>query len=114
MIKKIYFLILFTIFIISPSSVKASAISSDITKPAISDIYQPVFYSFDNKTNVDIGLTLVEEVPTKVMILDNEMNIEFLTKVPYNYKFYLRNIEPGKIIGIVGDGEVAITFEPAK
>lgn len=42
------------------------------------------------------------------------MNIEFLTRVPYRHKFYLRNIEPGKILGIVGQGEVAITFEPCK
>lgn len=48
------------------------------------------------------------------MILDNDMNIEFLTRAPYQYRFYLRNIEPGKTIGIVGEGKVAITFEQSK
>ncbi|MDB1942549.1 MULTISPECIES: hypothetical protein [Clostridium] len=45
------------------------------------------------------------------MILDEEMNIdEFISKIPYNYKFYLRNIATKKIIAIVGKGEVAISF----
>ena len=89
MIKKIYFLIVAMIFIILPNSVKASTISSsDIITSAISTTYKSGFYSFDNKTNVD--------------------------RVPYRDKFYLRNIEPGKILGIVGQGEVAITFEPCK
>ena len=48
------------------------------------------------------------------MIIDKGMNVEFLTSAPYQYHFYLRNIEPGKTIGIVGDGEIAITFEPSK
>ena len=48
------------------------------------------------------------------MILDNDMNIEFLTREPYQYRFYLGNIEPGKTIGIVGEGKVAITFEQSK
>ncbi|CUO65810.1 MULTISPECIES: hypothetical protein [Clostridium] len=115
MIKKIYFLIVAMIFIILPNSVKASTISSsDIITSAISTTYKSGFYSFDNKTNVDIGITLLNDTPTKIIVLDNEMNIEFLTRVPYRDKFYLRNIEPGKILGIVGQGEVAITFEPCK
>ena len=114
MSKKIFFLIVAIIFIILPNSVSASTVSSKITTPVISDTYKSGFYSFDNKTNIDIGIKLLNDTPTKIMILDNVMNIEILTKVPYNYKFYLRNIEPNKIIGIVGEGEVAITFEPSK
>ncbi|MBS5928211.1 MAG: hypothetical protein KIC66_14185 [Clostridium sp.] len=96
------------------NSVKASTIASEIKTPVISDTYKSGFYSFDNKTNVDIGITLLDDTPTKVMILDNDMNIEFLTREPYQYRFYLRNIEPGKTIGIVGEGKVAITFEQSK
>ena len=115
MIKKIYFLIVAMIFIILPNSVKASTISSsDIITSAISTTYKSGFYSFDNRTNVDIGITLLNDTPTKIIILDNEMNIQFLARVPYRHKFYLRNIEPGRILGIVGQGEVAITFEPCK
>ncbi|MDU5211611.1 MAG: hypothetical protein E6441_18000 [Clostridium sp.] len=64
--------------------------------PVISDTYKVGLYSFDNKTNVDIGVILLNDTPSKVMILDNEMHIELVMKLPYNYKFYLRNIEPDK------------------
>lgn len=114
MVKKIYFLIVIMFFILLPNTVKASTISSDITIPAISDIYKEGFYSFDNSKNVDLSITLTTDTPTKIMILDDEMNIEFMSNIPYNYKFYIRNIEPGKIMGIVGNGEVAIGFEPSK
>ncbi|MDI9215740.1 hypothetical protein [Clostridium tertium] len=46
-----------------------------------------------------------------MMILDEEMNIEFISAIPYNTKFYLNYIEPKRIIAIVGDGEVALSFE---
>ena len=114
MIKKIFFLIVAIMFIILPNSVKASTISSEIKIPTVSDTYKSGFYSFDNKTKVDIGITLLNDTPTKIMILDKGMNVEFLTSAPYQYHFYLRNIEPGKTIGIVGEGEIAITFEPSK
>lgn len=48
------------------------------------------------------------------MILDNEMNIDFISLIPYNHQFYLRNIAPNKIIAIVGDGEVAISFQATR
>lgn len=114
MIKKIYFLIVAMMIIILPNSVKASTIYGEKKIPVISDTYKAGFYSFDNKTNVDIGVMLLNDTPTKVMILDNEMNIELLMKLPYNYKFHLRNIGPDKTIGIVGEGDVAIIFESSK
>lgn len=45
------------------------------------------------------------------MILDEEMNIQFISLMPYNSKFYLRNISPKSIIAIIGKGEVALSFE---
>ena len=97
-----------------PTSVKASTISSSTTIPTISKIYTEGFYKFDNTDNVDIGITLIKDIPAKVIILDEEIDIEFMSRIPYNHKFYIRNIEPGKIIGIVGQCEVALTFEPSK
>ena len=114
MIKKIFLLIVFMLFITLPTSVKASTISSNTTIPTISKIYTEGFYNFDNIDKFDIGITLTNNVPTKIIILDEEINIDFMSSIPCNNKFYLRNIEPGSIIGIVGQGEVAITFEPCK
>lgn len=112
MLKK-FFLILM-ILITLPISVNASATSNYVPTPAISQVYKQGFYKFDNSQNVDISLTLTNDTPTKVMILDKDMNIEFISLIPYNYKFFLRNIAPNKIIGIIGDGEVAISFLPIK
>ena len=114
MSKKLLFLIVTMMFIILPNSVKANTIYSEKNIPAISKTYKSGFYSFDNRTNVDIGITLLNDTPTKIIIFDNEMNIEVLLKVPYNQKICLHNIEPNRTIGIVGEGEVAITFEPSK
>lgn len=108
MIKK-FFLILI-LLITLPNTVNASVISNYVPTPAISEIYKQGFYKFDNSKDVDISLTLITDSPTKIMILDKDMNIEFISLIPYNYKFYLRKIEPNKIIAIIGDGEVAISF----
>ena len=48
------------------------------------------------------------------MLLDENMNISLLTKMPYNYEFKVVDVKPGEIIGIVGEGKVAISFEPHK
>lgn len=114
MIKKIFFFIVFMLFIALPTNVKANTISSNTTIPAISQIYTEGVYNFDNTTKVDMGITLTQDIPTKIIILDEEININFMSSIPYNYKFYLRNIEPGSIVSIVGQGEVAITFEQSK
>ncbi len=114
MIKKIFVFIVFMLFITLPTSVKASTNSSNTTIPTISQIYTEGFYNFDNIEKFDISVTLTQDIPTKIIILDEEINIDFMSGIPYNYKFYLRNIDPGSIIGIVGQGEVAITFEPSK
>ena len=94
------------------NSISASATSSYAEPvPTVSKTYTEGFYKFDNTTNVNIGVTLLTNVPTKMMILDEEMNIEFISAIPYNTKFYLNYIEPKRIIAIVGDGEVALSFE---
>ncbi|WP_278599823.1 hypothetical protein [Clostridium tertium] len=109
MIKKIFLTLV--LLILFPNSVNASTTSNYAPPiPTISKTYTEGFYKFNNTNDVDIGLTLITDVPTKIMILDEEMNIEFISKIPYNYKFYLRNIAPKKIIAIVGKGEVAISF----
>lgn len=112
MIKK-FFLVLI-LLITLPKSVNASVTSNYVPTPAISQVYKQGFYKFDNLKDVDISLTLTTDTPTKVMILDKEMNIEFISLIPYNYQFYLRNISPNKIIAIVGDGEVAISFQASR
>lgn len=109
MIKKI--LLILILLITLPNSINVSAASNYEPTPAISQIYKQGFYKFDNSKDVDISLTLTNDTPTKVMILDKDMNIEFISLIPYNYKFYLRNIAPDKIIAIIGDGEVAISFQ---
>ncbi|EKY28400.1 hypothetical protein [Clostridium celatum] len=114
MLKKIYFFIPLMLFITLPINVTANTISSTTVIPAVSNVYKEGFYTFDNLVNVDITVTLLSDTPTKIMILDDERNIEFISKIPYNYKFYIRNVEPGQIIGIVGKGEVALSFEPSK
>lgn len=114
MFKKIFLSILIIISMMMTNSVNASTISNEEKVPTISKTYTEGFYSFNNKTNVDIGITLLDDTPTKIIILDEDMDIEFMSSIPYNYKFYLRTIEPGKIIAIVGKGKVALTFEQSK
>ncbi|MBS6503090.1 MAG: hypothetical protein KH415_15955 [Clostridium sp.] len=110
MIKKIFLALI--LLISFPNIVNASTTSNYAAPiPTISKTYTEGFYKFNNTTDVDIGLTLLTNVPTKIMILDEDMNIQFISLMPYNYKFYLRNIAPKKIIAIIGDGEVAISFE---
>ena len=110
MIKKIFLALI--ILISLNNSISASATSSYAEPvPTVSKTYTEGFYKFNNTTNVNIGVTLLTNVPTKMMILDEEMNIEFISAIPYNTKFYLNYIEPKRIIAIVGDGEVALSFE---
>ncbi|MPM48510.1 hypothetical protein [Clostridium sp. C8] len=110
MIKKIFLAII--ILISLTNSVNAST-TSNYAEPVqtISKTYTEGFYKFDNKNDVDIGVTLITNTPTKIMILDENMNVQFISLIPYNTKFYLRNIAPKKIIAIIGDGEVALSFD---
>lgn len=112
MIKKIFLMLI--LFMLLSINVKASTISKNSPTPTYSNVYTEGFYRFDNSSIVDISITLITDTPTKIIILDENMNIQFMTQVPYNYKFTLRNIEPNKMIGIVGEGEVAISFEKVK
>ena len=110
MIKKIFLTLV--LLILFPNSVNASTTSNYAPPiPTISKTYTEGFYKFNNTTDVDIGLTLITDVPTKIMILDEEMNIQFISLIPYNNKFYLRSISPKSIIAIIGEGEVALSFE---
>ncbi|MCR1951193.1 MULTISPECIES: hypothetical protein [Clostridium] len=98
-----------------PNIVSASTTSNYYKPiPTISKTYTEGFHKFNNATDVDIGVTLLTQVPTKIMILDEDMNIQFISSIPYNTRFYLRNIAPKKIIAIIGDGEVALSFEKSK
>ena len=110
MIKKFFLSLI--IFISLTNSISTSATSSYAAPiPTISKTYTEGFYKFNNTTDVNIGVTLLTNIHTKIMILDEEMNIEFISAIPYNTKFYLNYIEPKRIIAIVGDGEVALSFE---
>jgi hypothetical protein len=53
---------------------------------------------------------LITNIPIKIMILHEYMNIQSISLILYNTKFYLRNIAQ-KIITIIGDGEVALSFD---
>ena len=70
------------------------------------------FYRFDNTTNIDMIVMLNTDVPTKLIIFDDEMNIKFLSDLPYKNKLYIRGFHINQIVGIVGEGDVAISFEP--
>ncbi|MDB1923481.1 hypothetical protein PMY56_15955 [Clostridium tertium] len=111
MMIKNFFLALI-IFISLTNSISTSATSSYAAPiPTISKTYTEGFYKFNNTTDVNIGVTLLTNIHTKIMILDEEMNIQFISLMPYNSKFYLRNISPKSIIAIIGKGEVALSFE---
>ncbi|MBS5884035.1 MAG: hypothetical protein E6300_06255 [Clostridium sp.] len=122
MIKKIYSLTLLMLLItlpnnisastISSNSVSANIISSNTNIPTVSNVYTEGFYRFDNETNIDMIIMLSTDVPTKLIIFDDEMNIKFLSDLPYKNKFYIRNFQTQQIVGIVGGGQVAISFEP--
>ncbi len=122
MIKKIYSLTLLMLLItlpnnisastISSNSVSANIISSNTNIPTVSNVYKEGFYRFDNTTNIDMIVMLNTDVPTKLIIFDDEMNIKFLSDLPYKNKFYIRNFQTQQIVGIVGGGQVAISFEP--
>lgn len=119
MIKKIYSLTLLILLIALPINISASTISSNSINgntlssntniPTVSNVYKEGFYRFDNTTNIDMIVMLNTDVPTKLIIFDDEMNIKFLSDLPYKNKFYIRSFH---INQIVGEGEVAISFEP--
>lgn len=122
MIKKIYSLTLLILLIALPINISASTISSNSINentlssntniPTVSNVYKEGFYRFDNTTNIDMIVMLNTDVPTKLIIFDDEMNIKFLSDLPYKNKFYIRSFHINQIVGIVGEGEVAISFEP--
>ncbi|MBS6500650.1 MAG: hypothetical protein KH415_03250 [Clostridium sp.] len=122
MIKKIYSLTLLILLIALPINISASTISSNSIDgntlssntniPTVSNVYKEGFYRFDNTTNIDMIVMLNTDVPTKLIIFDDEMNIKFLSDLPYKNKFYIRSFHINQIVGIVGEGEVAISFEP--
>lgn len=115
MIKKIVFIIVVLFVAIFPNNVEACEKNSEAkVTPVKSDIYTEGFYHFDLIDAVDINIMLTNNVASSIMILDENMNISLLSKMPYNYEFKVINIKPGEIIGIVGDGKVAISFEPHK
>lgn len=114
MIKKIVFFIMCMIIILSPNSVKATTTLSNTNIPTISDLYTEGIYKFDNNTEIDMIVMLNTDVSTKIIIFDDEMNIELLSTLPYQQKFYIRNFKTNQIVGIVGEGEVAISFEKIK
>ncbi|WP_373205461.1 hypothetical protein [Clostridium tertium] len=121
MIKKIYSLTLLILLIALPINISASTISSNSIDgntlssntniPNVSNVYKEGFYRFDNTTNIDMIVMLNTDVPTKLIIFDDEMNIKFLSDLPYKNKFYIRSFHINQIVGIVGEGEVAISFE---
>lgn len=114
MSKKILFFIMCMIIILSTNSVKATTISSNTNTPAISNVYKEGIYRFDNTAEVDMVLMLNTDVSTRLIILDDEMNIQLLSALPYQKKFYIRNFKANQIVGIVGEGEVVISFEEIK
>lgn len=121
MIKKIYSLTLLILLIALPINISASTISSNSIDgntlssntniPTVSNVYKEGIYRFDNTTNIDMIVMLNTDVPTKLIIFDDEMNIKFLSDLPYKNKFYIRSFHINQIVGIVGEGEVAISFE---
>lgn len=122
MIKKIYSLTLLILLIALPINISASTISSNSINgntlstntniPTVSNVYKEGFYRFDNTTNIDMIVMLNTDVPTKLIIFDDEMNIKFLSDLPYKNKLYIRGFHINQIVGIVGEGDVAISFEP--
>ena len=79
--------------------------------PAISNTYTEGFYRFDNTKTVNINVTLTTDTLTKMMIFDENLGLQYFSILPVKEKFTLRNIEPNRIICIIGEGEVALTFE---
>ena len=113
MIKKLVFIIVILFLAIFPNTVEASENISEVKViPFKSDIYTEGFYHFDLAERVDINIMLTNDVASSLMLLDENKNISLLTKMPYNYEFKVVDVKPGEIIGIVGEGKVAISFEP--
>ena len=72
MIKKLSFLIVFMFFITLTNSVIASTISSNTNIPTISNTYTEGLYRFDNSSNIEMVVMLNNDVPTKLIIFDDE------------------------------------------
>ncbi|MDU1127270.1 MAG: hypothetical protein E7A11_18650 [Clostridium sp.] len=114
MTKKILFFIMCMIIILSSKSVKATTISSNTNIPTISNVYTEGIYRFDNTNEIDMVLMLNTDVSTRLIIFDDEMNIQLLSALPYRRKFYIHNFKANQVVGIIGEGEVAISFEKIK
>lgn len=113
MIKKICLSAIIIIGLISCNSVvKASNVYGRPKTPALNDIYTEGFYNFDINGRSTLAVRLVEDTPTTIMVLNKEQNLLAITNMPFDYAFELTNITSDNIIGIVGDGDVAISFIP--
>lgn len=112
--KKIFFSIIIITIITLTNSVTASSLSINTNIPTISNIYTEGFYNFDNKNQINMIVTLTDKTPTKLIIFDSELNIEFLAILQEKDKYYINPFNPGDTVGIVGGGQVSIVFEEIK
>ena len=39
-----------------------------------------------------MSIRLITDIPAKIIIFDEGMNLQFMTEIPYNYKFYLHTV----------------------
>ncbi len=80
--------------------------------PQTSNVYKEGIIRFDNVNNQTAMARLLNNEPTSLIFFDENNNISFYIKLPYNQPVNLGNIiSPNTSIGIIGKGEVAISFE---
>ena len=108
--KKVYIFVVCIFLLIQTTDVKADNIIHRPKLLPINNVYTEGFYSFNIDGTVKLSVELITDKPTSIMLLNKEQNIQFITNLPYKNEFQLVNITSDKIIGIVGDGEVVLTF----
>lgn len=77
----------------------------------LSNVYKQGFYTFNNKAHVEVKAELLNDKITTIIYLDENLNLEFIVKMPYKQQVTLPTLNPGVTIGIAGEGDVALEFE---
>ncbi|MEN8075312.1 hypothetical protein ABFP60_00035 [Clostridioides difficile] len=104
MIKRCIILSIFIVIFFIP--IKASSYA-----PIKSDIYKQGIYNIEGLKEYTVSVELKTNTKTAALLIDENNEVLAYIKLPYNEKITLSNMGNEGIIGIVGVGEVAITYE---
>ena len=102
--KRFMFLSIIFFLLIAPIDVKCNNIP-------ISNIYKQGIHSIKDIGEYEADVKLIKGEKTSLFVINSDNDITAYIKLPLNESLVLQKINKNHKIIIVGDGEVAITYE---